>query len=67
MRILDMDNDKPITNVLLLLTPSEARQMTDFMGILNSSYGNHIHVNDDDLDHEITIAVSTMDNINTFD
>lgn len=66
MRILDNKNDKPLENILLMLTPPEAKMMKDFLNGLTTEKGDHIHVDDISLEHEITIAIYTPENIGTF-
>lgn len=66
MRILDNKNDVPLENILVMLTPSEAKMMKGFLNGLTSEKGDHIHIDDISLEHEITIAIYTPENKDTF-
>ena len=66
MRILDEDNDRPIKNVLIMLTPSEAKELSDKIKRLTSEKGDHLHVNDETYSREITLAIYTPNNMNSF-
>lgn len=59
MRILDIDNDKAIKNIMILLTTEEASELRDDLdGMLQKGIINdHAHVNDTEYEHEITIAI----------
>lgn len=65
MRILDKARDQSVKNITLLLTVSEASELRDKLnGLLFSNLrGDHIHVDDKEYQHEITVALydsSTM-------
>ena len=68
MRILNEDNDEPVKSILLMLTAVEAKELrdaiSDSLQKMNESY--HTHVDDKEYEHEITFAIYTTDNINTF-
>ena len=66
MRILNQDDDKPIEGVLIMLTPFEAKQLSDFLSQLTPDAGDHLHVNDETFMKEITIAIYTSENTHTF-
>ena len=57
MRILNEDNDQPIKGVLIMLTPSEAKELVDKIRRLTPEKGDHIHVDDETYMREITIAI----------
>jgi hypothetical protein len=66
MRILDNDTDKPIRNVLIMLTSSEWKYLADTIKQLTADKGDHIHVSDDIFSREVTIAIYTPDNLKFF-
>jgi hypothetical protein len=66
MRILDQDSDKPLKAVLIMLTPSEAKELTDKIRQLTSEKGDHLHLDDEMLMREITIAIYTTEYTHTF-
>ena len=59
MRILDNDSNKALKNITLYITISEAKNLNDdLQSLINDfSSNNHVHVNDGDYTHEITVAV----------
>ena len=68
MRIIDLEDDKAIKNVMLLLTIEEASELrNDLEGILHQDILNdHAHVNDAAYEHEITVAIYQFDKIEQF-
>ncbi len=66
MRILDDDHNLPVHNVLIMLTPQEAKELRDQLLQLIASPDEHIHVPDAEYKREITVAVYTPDNIHSF-
>ena len=66
MRILNKDNDKPIKDALVMLTPLEAKELVDKIHKLTSEQGNHLHINDENFIHEITFAIYTSENVHSF-
>ena len=57
MRILNEDDNKPIKGVLIMLTPSEAKELVDKIRELTAEKGDHLHVDDESFMPEITIAI----------
>lgn len=59
MRILDNDFDKALKNITLYVTLSEAKELCDDLQSLINDFSstNHVHVNDVEYTHEITVAV----------
>ena len=49
-----------------MLTPSEIKMMKDFLNSLTSEKGDHVHIDDITLEHEITLAIYKPENKNTF-
>ncbi len=66
MRILDTLNNQPLTNILILLTPSEMNELKDKLEIINPEFKDHIHVEDAEYAREITVAVYTANNLHFF-
>jgi hypothetical protein len=66
MRILDEDNDKIIENILIMLTPEEAHELSGSLNSINPDIGDHIHVADKNFSRQITIAIYTPNNLKYF-
>lgn len=66
MRILNKDDNKPVKNIIIILTPSEAKYLRDTIEQLTPEKGDHIHVSDDEFKREITIAIYTPENTHNF-
>jgi hypothetical protein len=66
MRILNMDTDQAVNSVLLLLNPAEAKELADKIRQLTPENGDHMHINDDTFMREITVAIYTPENTQTF-
>ncbi len=68
MRLLDTETNKAIGSVGIYLTKTEAKQMLDFLqSLINETAGNHVHVNDDNYSHEVTLAIYFDENLDQFD
>ena len=63
MRILDQKNDIPLKRVLILLTPEEAKELSDTLKQLLVQPDQHFHVPDADFEREITLAIYTPSNL----
>ncbi|MGE5415656.1 MAG: hypothetical protein ACM3UZ_02605 [Acidobacteriota bacterium] len=59
MRILDVDNDRSVKDVILYLTIEEAKELLgDLQGLVaKMDLSAHAHVNDDAFEHEVTVVV----------
>lgn len=59
MRIFDQKNDKALKNVTILLTREEAKQLVFSLKdiIKKNDLSEHLHVNDNDYLHEITLCL----------
>ena len=67
MRILNEDSDSPIWEVTLMLTPDEAKELTDkLINLQESDNSSHQHVSDSDFQRRITVAVYTPERVKTF-
>jgi hypothetical protein len=68
MRILDHGSGKPLKDICIYLTPSEAKEVIDSLqGLLIGEMEHHVHVSDRELEHEVTMTVYTDGNLSTFD
>ncbi len=71
MRILDLDTNKAIETVCLYLTASETKQMIgaleDILSQQNAKQMEHAHVNDEEYEREVTVAIYTDKNLHQFD
>ena len=66
MRILNNHEDKSIKDILILLTPNEANELKGKILKLTDEKGDHFHINDHTYEREITIAIYTPDNLDSF-
>jgi hypothetical protein len=66
MRILNQDNNKPAKSILIMLTPSEAKELVSKIQRLTSEKGDHLHLYDETYSREITVAIYTPENLNSF-
>ncbi len=67
MRLLDLSTDRPITGVLLMLTPEEAAELKDAVeDLLAQPELLHAHVSDSEEKHLVTVAVYTPRNLGRF-
>ena len=66
MHILDKDKNELIDTLLLMLTPEEAKELSDLINSINPNNGDHIHVNNNDCTKEITVLIYTQDNLSYF-
>jgi hypothetical protein len=68
MKIFDVENKRILSNVTVFLTPGEALKLASSIADLGHNPSDqHIHINDEEFNSEITIAVYTPENINMFD
>lgn len=68
MRIYDPEDDKALKDIILYLTPPEARQLICYLeGLLEHPKDHHAHLNDSKYQREITVALYTGDNLLAFD
>ena len=65
MRILDMNTDLPLKDIVLYLTKNEAKELYDALTdlLLEGGAGKHAHINDIDYEHELTVLVYDEGNI----
>jgi len=68
MRILDDITEKPLSNVTVLLTYNEARELRGRLDeLIQTNDGeSHCHISDNDYQHEVTIALYDEINISAF-
>jgi hypothetical protein len=69
MRILNEENNAATTNIVLMLTLEEAKELRDGLDQLIESdltKNMHIHVSDNEYDHEITAAIYSCENQSSF-
>lgn len=68
MRILDQDNDRSVSSVIIYLTNSEAAELRDSVEqILADAIGRHEHVSSSDYSKEITVCIYDPDHLEQFD
>lgn len=65
MRIYDEENDRTLTSILIMLTPSEVRELLGKLKSLDVT-NDHIHVDDEQYKREITVGLYTLQNIQNF-
>jgi hypothetical protein len=66
MRIINEKNNECLDSILIMLTPDEASELSSKLNSINPNVGEHIHVNDENYQTEIIIAIYTDQNINYF-
>ncbi len=68
MRILDLDSNKPCRYVGIMLTPEEAKELTDLLKAIldDPKHEGHLHVSDAEYRREITVAIYTEKNLGQF-
>lgn len=66
MRIIDLETNKTVDNILIMLTPEEASELSSKIKHIDVSKGAHIHVDDLDYRREITVAIYTEENLSFF-
>ncbi|WP_047153642.1 hypothetical protein [Aneurinibacillus tyrosinisolvens] len=69
MRLLDNDTSKSLRNVILYLKLEEANELKADLERLIDSFGNneHVHINDLNFNHEITVVLYNESNLKGFD
>jgi hypothetical protein len=70
MRILDVDNEKSLKNIILYLTLSEAKEMNNDLSNLIKNVGKpmqHEHINDEEYEHEVTLTIYDENDLAGFD
>ena len=65
MRIYDEENEKTLTSILIMLTPSEVRELLGKLKSLDVT-NDHIHIDDEQYKREITVGIYTPQNIQNF-
>ncbi|MCP4126613.1 MAG: hypothetical protein GY753_06075 [Gammaproteobacteria bacterium] len=63
---MNEDDHKPLTSVLLMLTPFEAKELLDKLTSLSPEANEHCHINNADFSKEVTITIYTSENQNNF-
>lgn len=66
MRIMNDENGEELFGVLIMLTPSEAKQLVDLLRTISPESGEHIHVTDLNHSRELTIAIYTPENLHYY-
>lgn len=68
MRILNLNDDLPLSNITVYLTPAEATQMVGYLEqLLAEPEQHHAHLNDDEYQREITLTVYQTGNLEHYD
>lgn len=58
MRLLDRQTSKPLKNVIIYLTLSEANELADKIGaLLSRDHDHHEHISSEDYQKEITLTI----------
>ena len=68
MRILDQTNDKSLSDILLLLTIDEAKELRDAIEtlLLQQNKNDHCHISDFDYSKELTVSLYEQNQIDGF-
>ena len=65
MRMLDVLTDKPLNNLILYLTVSEARELRSSLDdLIKNSSNNHAHISSEDYQKELTVCLYDAANLN---
>jgi hypothetical protein len=68
MRILDEDNDRSLKRITLFLTADEANSLYNQLGkLLSKPKTHHLHVEDENFEREITLAIYSASDLLKFD
>jgi len=69
MRILDTKNDKALKNICIYLTKVEAQELLDDITAMleTDEKDYHVHVNDLQYVHELTLAIYDEEDVSLFD
>ena len=68
MRIYDLDADSKVNNIIIYLTPDEAKEMRSSLElIMNNKKHHHEHISDADFKREITVCIYREDDLLSFD
>lgn len=68
MRILNLNDSEPLSNITVYLTPAEATQMIGYLEqMLAEPEQHHFHLNDEEYQREITLAVYQPDDLKRCD
>ncbi len=65
MRIYDKHNKEALTNILIMLTSKELRELIDSLDSLEE-HMEHVHIDDDDYKRQITIGIYSNENLQKF-
>jgi hypothetical protein len=59
MRILDINTNTAIKDIILYLRIEEAEELHDSIGMLlkESDFKNHVHIDDESFEHETTVVL----------
>ena len=68
MIIVDDENNRNLDSICLLLKKSEANQLIKYLEslVVGKSDYNHCHLNNEDYSKELTVAVYSGDNVDSF-
>ena len=67
MILVNAETQELLTDVLILLTSSEAKELFDKLENLDPEQGDHCHVNNEEFSKELTVAIYTPENAKYFD
>ena len=68
MRMLDLDRDYAVTNLILYLTESETKILKGYLAqLLDFPGSTHFHANSKDYTHELTVTLVREDQLNEYD
>ncbi len=65
MRIVDASNNQ-YQSITLILTPGELKELVDKLKRISPDKGDHIHVNDENFEYELVVAIDTPENHDFF-
>lgn len=67
MRILNLDTDKSVNEIILFLTPSEASELVAALQVILKKPSDHVHVSNEDFTKEVTVCIYDPKKLDHFD
>jgi len=68
VRFLDGETNRRLSTLYLYLTPGEAEELIFYLQqLVADSNDHHVHFEDNEYKHELTVTIYREDNIHTYD
>jgi hypothetical protein len=66
MRIIDEENKRTLSSILIMLTPDEVFELVGMLKALDPIKNDHAHLNDINYKREVTVGIYTKENLHLF-